>query len=499
MKLGLACRLFLVFALVFVKSSNPYPPLNSHISAMETRGNRIDYLALNDGPEDWNSSQEGPIPSSPPFDHSQSAIGTNIDCFHESFDEVLPSESASQQPASSSLSSNPRQKNEWMWKHLEIREFPSEWIEKRSQRKMDTDREICCAVTGEDGRPCNWSTTDSKRHGSTTNIRHHLKEKHGVLPPNVSIPDPASKLNLITLWGRKAKLTTQQTLEKNLLRWVISSKQPFTVIESPAFQQLLKDIPGVSLPFTSRHTLRERLLGDFNLQRVMLKNELATTCQTIALSLDVWTSKNHIPILGVIGHWLTEEFEYREKVLEFKELRGPHSGENLAAAIQALLIELNLERKLLSITGDNASNNERMAVELFNSLQKTYGADSLFCGLDSYIRCLAHIINLIVKDILQALKSGSAEEAASICNNLDKGEHSPYEFQSLGPLSKLRILALWIQRSPQRRQSWNDTCDRMNLSNKFIEYDVDTRWNSTFRMLGDALKVKNLRSIFPKF
>lgn len=159
----------------------------------------------------------------------------------------------------------------------------------------------------------------------------------------------------------------------------------------------------------------------------MLKNELATTCQTIALSLDVWTSKNHIPIL-VIGHWLTEEFEYREKVLEFKELRGPHSGENLAAAIQALLIELNLERKLLSITGDNASNNERMAVELFKSLQKTYGADSLFCGLDSYIRCLAHIINLIVKDILQALKSGSAEEAASICNNLDKGEHSPYEF-----------------------------------------------------------------------
>ncbi|OKP09762.1 hypothetical protein PENSUB_4847 [Penicillium subrubescens] len=28
----------------------------------------------------------------------------------------------------------------------------------------------------------------------------------------------------------------------------------------------------------------------------------------------------------------------------------------------------------------------------------------------------------------------------------------------------------------------------MNLSDKFIEYDVDTRWNSTFRMLDDALK-----------
>lgn len=258
-----------------------------------------------------------------------------------------------------------------------------------------------------------------------------MKEKPGVLPPNVSIPDPASKPNLINIRGRKTKLTTQQTLEKNLLRWVISSKQPFTVIESPASQQLLKDIPGVPLPFTSRHTLRERLLGDFNVQRVMLKNELATTCQTIALSLDMWTSKNYISIPGIIGHCLTEEFEYREKVLDFKELHGPHRGENLAAAIQALLIELNLERKLLSVTSDNASNNERMALELLNSLQKTYGADSLFCGLDSYIRCLAHIINLIVKGIIQALKSGSAEETAFICNNLDKAGHSPYEFSLL--------------------------------------------------------------------
>ncbi|KAJ5888317.1 hypothetical protein N7495_008358 [Penicillium taxi] len=81
---------------------------------MQTRGNRLDYFALNDGPEDWISSQEEPVPSSPPFGDSQSAIGTKIDSLLESFDEVLPSESASQQPATSSLSSNPRQKNDWM-------------------------------------------------------------------------------------------------------------------------------------------------------------------------------------------------------------------------------------------------------------------------------------------------------------------------------------------------------------------------------------------------
>lgn len=122
-----------------------------------------------------------------------------------------------------------------------------------------------------------------------------------------------------------------------------------------------------------------------------------------------------------------------------------------------------------------------MASELHDSLQKAFGTNSLFCGLDSYIRCLARIINLIVKDILLALRSNNTEEAASICNNLDKGEHQSFEFQAIEPLANQRILALWIQQSPQRRQSWNDTCNRMNVSNKFIEYAVDTRWNSTFR------------------
>jgi hypothetical protein len=107
----------------------------------------------------------------------------------------------------------------------------------------------------------------------------------------------------------------------------------------------------------------------FGKQRLQLKEELARSCKTIALSLDLWTSKNHLPILGIIGHWLTEDFEYKERVLDFTELHGTHSGENLAAAVYATLAELGLERKL-TIPGDSASNNEVMASELFHLLQE---------------------------------------------------------------------------------------------------------------------------------
>ncbi|KAK9349584.1 hypothetical protein V1523DRAFT_429959, partial [Lipomyces doorenjongii] len=51
-----------------------------------------------------------------------------------------------------------------------------------------------------------------------------------------------------------------------------------------------------------------------------------------------------------------------------------------------------------------------MASELFERLQERL-AEPLFGGIDRYVRCLAHILNLVVKDILRALKSGTANEA----------------------------------------------------------------------------------------
>lgn len=94
------------------------------------------------------------------------------------------------------------------------------------------------------------------------------------------------------------------------------------------------------------------MIKEFGLQRDQLKEDLKNSFKTLALSLDLWASKNNIPILGIIGHWLIESFEYRERVLEFKDLPGPQSGGNLTSAIEDTLIELDIECKAIAITGD---------------------------------------------------------------------------------------------------------------------------------------------------
>ena len=60
----------------------------------------------------------------------------------------------------------------------------------------------------------------------------------------------------------------------------------FSSIESPFFQQMINDIPGISMPFKSRNTLASRIGVQFELDRQQLIQELAIGSQTIALSLD---------------------------------------------------------------------------------------------------------------------------------------------------------------------------------------------------------------------
>lgn len=118
----------------------------------------------------------------------------------------------------------------------------------------------------------------------------------------------------------------------------------------------------------------------------------SATCRTISLSFDIWTSSNYLPILGIIGHWLTEDFSYQERALDFKELNGIHGGENLASAVQDLLVELGLEHKLIAITADNASNNERM-VDIRQKVYWKSTAQNLGSGARRATSVVWHILS----------------------------------------------------------------------------------------------------------
>ncbi|KAN0070499.1 Ribonuclease H-like domain containing protein [Elaphomyces granulatus] len=93
-------------------------------------------------------------------------------------------------------------------------------------------------------------------------------------------------------------------------------------------------------------------------------------------------------------------------------------------------------------------------------------------GEASFVRCLAHILNLIVKEFLATLKASNTATDSLIVEDL---QNNISLAESHSPFSRLGL-----------EKEWRDLCQIKGMNSKLIQYDVDTRWNSAYRMLDDA-------------
>lgn len=166
-----------------------------------------------------------------------------------------------------------------------------------------------------------------------------------------------------------------------------------------------------------------------------------------------------------------------------------------------MLEKLDVAPKLLTITGDNTANNRTLCDSLHAELLKKYDDKNgqlrirplmRFRGRHSFIPCLARVINLICRDVLASLRAGSAREAKTILDRLATQSNPTFTsaHSAKGAIMKIRLLIIWIARNPQRRQSWKEVSP-----GKQVGYDVDTRWNSTYIMIADAVRLQKEDSL----
>jgi hypothetical protein len=53
-----------------------------------------------------------------------------------------------------------------------------------------------------------------------------------------------------------------------------------------------------------------------------------------------------IPFLGITAHWITNEWELKNILLDFIKLEGPHSGENLKTVFLQSLENFGISTKV---------------------------------------------------------------------------------------------------------------------------------------------------------
>ena len=53
----------------------------------------------------------------------------------------------------------------------------------------------------------------------------------------------------------------------------------------------------------------------------------------VSLLLDAWTSSNYIAFMAIVAHYVANTGGLKELLINFQELIGAHTGENMAAVI----------------------------------------------------------------------------------------------------------------------------------------------------------------------
>jgi hypothetical protein len=132
-----------------------------------------------------------------------------------------------------------------------------------------------------------------------------------------------------------------------------------------------------------------------------------------------------------------------------------------------------LVRKLGYFLTDNATNNDR-AIRI---LGEKYG----FTLNERRLRCLAHIINLSVHDLLNAL----SDSVLAISQASD-------DALSLHALGKLHHIVTYVRATPQRREAYKRAAAMIDHPDLMLTVDNETRWNSSLIMIQTAVKQRRV-------
>lgn len=125
-------------------------------------------------------------------------------------------------------------------------------------------------------------------------------------------------------------------LQEVIFDMVITENLPFSLVDSPHFRRFCRivrrsdDDRQLDKDIGNRKALSDRVRSTATRERENLKHLLAENKSRFSLSLDIWTSPNHFPYIGIMVHFINNEYCLQREVLAFDLIEGEHTGHSLS-------------------------------------------------------------------------------------------------------------------------------------------------------------------------
>ncbi|KAF7113037.1 hypothetical protein RHSIM_RhsimUnG0167500 [Rhododendron simsii] len=248
---------------------------------------------------------------------------------------------------------------------------------------------------------------------------------------------------------------SKEKMRHGLALYVAAAEQPFTFGDDIRFEHFVQNCLNPSFAKVSRNSTRSDTKKAHTEVKKDLISELATV-GAIGFTSDMWSGINNRGYICVTAHYIDSSWTLQKKIIAFRLVEFPHDAEQIFESIMSVFRDFEVLDKVYSITFDNHSANTATLPLFTRNLTTPYFGQLL------HLRCVCHVINLVVQDGLTHIAP---------------------------QISKIRNAVLFIATSPSRQQEFDKLCTSLyNLKPKNMNSDVQNRWNSTYIMLKSCRK-----------
>ncbi|KAM3284266.1 zinc finger BED domain-containing protein RICESLEEPER 2-like [Capsicum chacoense] len=251
----------------------------------------------------------------------------------------------------------------------------------------------------------------------------------------------------------------QEVVRRVLVKMIIVDELPFSFVENEGFKKFMS-IAKPLFRIPSRRIITRDCYDVYGELRLSLKKSFGEIQPRVYLTIDVWILVQRINYMCLTAHFIDGDWVLHKRILNFCPITS-HKGEHLSECISNCLLDWKLDN-VFTVTVDSASSNN-VAVSALSKKLDMWGTN-VMDGKHLHVRCMAHILNLIVQDGLK----------------------------EIGPSIKMvSQMIKYVRSSPAKTRNFTKYCEMQKIEcSKMLSLDVPTRWNFTYLMLETAEKIE---------